>query len=132
MAEKASRESVDLMNQLQEAAACFRETEYNYLITQANACWQVCNWDGVRECLAKLPSSKQLLDELMAKLKGKSIYKTFERIGKGESSDIQQLKSISSLLTHVVIEIEQGHREYRKLIPTLLEKINSISWNVMS
>ena len=123
-----------VLNRLHGAQKNFHNSKFQSIVERA---WK--RWDGAESCinavcniLNKLPTDQQLLSSLLKKLKGKSVVKTFERIGKGETSDFQELKSISSLLTHVVIECEHGNLEYRKLIPLLLEKINNVAYRVLS
>ncbi len=41
------------------------------------------------------------------------------------------MKATSSLLTHAIIECEQGNLEYRKLIPVLLNRLNKTGFELL-
>jgi hypothetical protein len=113
--------------QLRDAERAFSGTKYQNILEEA-----VNNFPDlkkVQESLNKLPTDAKLLKELVQKLKGKSVYKNLERLNKG-GTGLNELKTASSLLTHVCIEIDSRNKEFRKLIPLLLEKINSISYKI--
>ena len=92
-------------------------------------------WDGkYTGCaveLNKLPTEEKLLEELIEKLKGKSVYSTLKRVQeKKDTNSFIALKGITSLLTHCLIECEHDNKEYRMLIPTILEKINQLGFEI--
>jgi hypothetical protein len=77
--------------------------------------------------LDSLPTEKQLLDTLVEKLKGKSVHKTLVKIARNEcKSKFDLLKGLHSLSTHVIIEAEQGRREYLLLLPQLYSRIGEV------
>ena len=81
--------------------------------------------------LDRLPTRDQLFESLLTKLKGKSVYKTLRQIHeKTEVSDLTKLKGISSLITHCIIEIEGGRKEFGMLLPTLLEKLSELIYGL--
>ena len=55
-----------------------------------------------------------------------------KRLGEKKEKTFTTLKSLSSLLTHAVIECEHGNLEYRKLIPLLMERLNDASFSILS
>jgi hypothetical protein len=74
-----------------------------------------------------LPTSEQLLVRLVDKLKDKPVYKTLKLIAESRvDSDEVRLKGLFSLGTHTMIEIEQGGKEYRALLPLIYEKIGEV------
>jgi len=80
--------------------------------------------------LASLPGQAELLEALVLKLKGKSVYRTLKQIQEGRvENNLVTLKGLSSLLTHIVIECEHGATEYKILIPLIVEKISEISYD---
>jgi len=119
----------NILRELQRAEMFFSNTQYSHIVQEASRFFQRGETRRCEGQLGRLPSDKELLARLMEKLKGKSVYKTMERVGK-KKSDLLTLKGLSSLLTHTVIECEQGHLEYRRLIPMLLEKINNIGFGI--
>jgi len=97
------------------ATKSFNEGKYK-------ACWEMCS---------RLPTKESLLIQLIEKLKGKSIYKTLKKIHKDESvGACTKLKGLSSLITHTVIEMENGGKEYGLLLPSLVEKIQALLYEL--
>jgi hypothetical protein len=81
--------------------------------------------------LNRLPSSGDLLEKLVSKLKDKHLYKTLRKIEEGKvGNDLLTLKGLLSLGTHIVIECEHGNDEYRILLPNLLEKISEMIYTL--
>jgi hypothetical protein len=125
-------EKIWFLPKIVEADRYFRDTKYQSLLPKIRSSWNNGNLELTEELLSQLPDEHELLSQLMERLKGKSVVKTFKKIGKGDVSEVQQLKALSSLLTHVAIECEQGRKEYRKLIPHLIEKISSLGYGIVS
>lgn len=126
---------IDVLRQLEEARQFFANTQYSHIVKEADRFFLRGEIKLCREQLNRLPSSKALLDELVNKLKGKSIYKTLERLQRRDGrkgKGLVELKALSSLLTHTAIECEQGRLEYRTLIPLLLERLNNAGFAVLS
>jgi len=122
--------SVQILIDLNEASKYFSGTKYQKILDSAQAQWDQGNIAAVRKTLKQLPSEGQLLSQLVEKLKGKSVHKTLERIKKIGESNLTYIKSISSILTHTIIECEKGNLEYRKLIPVLLNRLNKTSFEL--
>jgi len=77
--------------------------------------------------LNKLPSKEELLKTLVESLKGKSVYKTLKKISENKvESPAEMLKGLFSLGTHISIEVDKGHGEYKALYPVVYEKIGKI------
>jgi hypothetical protein len=118
--------------ELYSAEKYFNLPRYKAILVEAHEAYKIGDFKKTVHKLNQLPSEHKLIEELMTKLKGKSVHKTFERAGKALATDMQKLKALSSLLTHVIIECEHGNTEYRMLIPNLLEKLNGRVWEVMA
>ncbi len=70
--------------------------------------------DKVTELCETFPTLRDLLRDLLFKLRGKSIYKNLKKVISG-SKDVtleRKLIGLSSLATHAFIEAEKGRREY--------------------
>jgi len=121
----------ELLQILLLAERNFRGSEYEPIVNLSlelfnRGCYDLCE----RE-LSKLPTADKLLDDLVEKLKGKSVYKTLRKIQNGCSDDsIITAKGLSSLLTHVLIECERSP-EYRILVPSILDKLNEVIFRVL-
>lgn len=77
--------------------------------------------------LSQLPTEKELLAELCEMLKEKPVGKSLRKLLLGETSSLAtQLKTWSSVLTHVAIEIEHGNTEFKMLLPRLYEKLGGL------
>ena len=120
-----------ILSNLCEANKFFANTEYEKIVQKA---WLQLNSDKstkpIQETLDRLPSEKQLLAQLIEKLKGKSVHSTLVRLGK-HKNPVKEAKALSSLLTHAIISVEQGETEYLKLFPILLTKINSKVYEII-
>lgn len=120
-----------LTSRLLLAEKWFTGTQYHSILYAALTFWNANQPKLCEEELNKLPSPERLLLELLAKLKGKSVYKTIMKIQEGSTSnDYITLKGLSSLLTHVTIEMEKGNKEYGILLPALFEKISDLVYKL--
>lgn len=82
--------------------------------------------DEAQKILDSLPTTKQLLTDLVEKLKGKSVYTTLNKILEGKAdNDLITLKGISSLKTHCIIEAEKNP-EYLLLLEEIDKKYYEI------
>ena len=122
---------LDVLNRLLIAEQYFKGTKYGGIVETASAAFAAKRFEECLKELDKLPSREDLFESLLEKLKGKSVYRTLEKIKKGQTQDsCSVLKAISSLLTHAAIEVEQGNREYRYLFPTLLDRLCEIVYSI--
>lgn len=124
--------NINILMKLEEARQHFTDTKYSHIVREADRFFQRGNLVRCLTQLDRLPSDKELLAELVDKLKGKSVHKTLERANRTGRKGLLELKALSSLLTHTAIECEQGRLEYRRLIPLLLEKLNNVGFGVLS
>ena len=129
-----------MINRLQQSERFFKGTQYQALVDGAWSSYQLGDLITAESLLAKLPTPDQLLTKLIEKLKGntydpvrrkvrdrKPVYDTLKRIAEGKvESNEEHLKGLFSLGTHTLIEIEQGAKEYRALLPYIYEKIGSL------
>lgn len=128
----STHHDLQILAQLEEARQHFANTQYSHIVKEADRFFQRGEKGLCLAQLSRLPSAKELLAELVDKLRGKSVYKTLERAKRNGRKGLVELKALSSLLTHAVIECEQGRLEYRRLIPLLLEKLNNVGFGVLS
>jgi hypothetical protein len=76
--------------------------------------------------LKKLPTVDSLTEELVERLKGKSVYKTVKLITSEQKVDDAFLaKGLSSLITHAIIEMKD-RPEYLSVVKVLMERLNSV------
>lgn len=110
----------------------FTSKEFQPIVMAARTAYRLGLEGKFNTEMRKLPTAEQLLDRLIEKLKGKSVYKTLKAIqeGKAASDPIVTMTGLSSLLTHVLIEMKQGHREYGILIPTIFEKMGVMIYSL--
>lgn len=114
----------EIYRRLESAREHFSSLRYQEQLSRA---MELFNQDEFGLCeaeLGKLPSPVTLLAELLEKLKSKSVYKTLDKIAKGVcESDLENLKGLFSLGTHIVIEMDKGSLEYTLLLNDVYEKI---------
>jgi len=121
-----------LLNRLLEAEKYFTQKKYVEIVELAKELFERGQFDLCEKQLSKLPSSGELLEKLVKKLKGKSVYRTLKQIQEGKvGNDLYTAKGLSSLLTHALIEIEHGNNEYKVLVPIMIEKLNEIIYNTL-
>lgn len=121
-----------LLKKLDEVTKYFTKKKYSNVVARAANFFNMGRFDLCEKELKKLPSNAQLLESLVKKLKGKSVYKTLKKLQEGKvGDDLLTAKGLSSLLTHVIIEITKGNNEYKVLVPNILEKLSEISYNLL-
>jgi len=121
----------ELLNRLFIAERYFKGTKYQPAVDLARYSYEFLHDNNnCIEALNNLPTEKQLLAELILKLKGKSVYRTLRKIQEGKlENNLITLKGLSSLFTHTIIECEKNP-EFKLLIPTILNEINKVAFNV--
>lgn len=116
-----------VLDRLEKAERYFTKKEYESIVTAARNLFEHSKFVLCQKKLDELPSSGDLLEQLRAKLKNKHLCRTLRRIEEGRTENtLLVAKGLSSLLTHVIIECEQGNPEYKILIPNIVEKINEV------
>jgi hypothetical protein len=121
---------MNILDQLLFAKKYFIKSSYKNIVEKAQ---RLYNNDHLKDCkkqLNKLPTESQLLEELVNKLKGKSVYTTLKKIQKNENvDDLTKLKGLSSFLTHIIIECQEKP-EYKVLFPYVINKINELIYSI--
>lgn len=108
---------------LLEAEQAFKGTQYDGIVAKASQLYVAGRLSECLEKLRELPTQSQLLRRLIEKLRGKSVYKTLKRLRNGQDErGVLEAIAVTSLLTHVLLEIKAGHGEYRWLAISILEK----------
>ena len=93
------------------------------LVAEAMEYYVQGEYEKIDEVLTKLDTDYQLLNALVEKLKGKSVYTNLKKLIEGKDQSIeQQIISIGSLISHTAIEMKE-HKEYKKLLPDLYRKL---------
>jgi len=122
---------VSLLERIAQIERSFRGTKYDPLVDQLLEFYQKNSFKGVEECLKQFPTEEKMLEQLVEKLRNKSVYVTLKRIMENkEMLDEQKLKGVSSLLTHIAIELEHGNKEYKMLLPMVYEKVGALVYKL--
>ena len=117
--------NLKLMDRLFEVETYFTKKEYLSKIKFARELFEQGQFDKCQGVLDKFPSREKLLERLIKKLEGKSVSRTLKKIQEGKTTDdLITAKGLSSLLTHICIELEKGNTEYKILVPNIIEKLN--------
>ncbi len=125
-------DNMELFSKLQRAEKYFVREEYKSIVDEARKLFENGEFKSCKKQLNRLPSDLDVLNALVEKLKGKSVYKTLKKIQEGKvENDVVTAKGISSLLTHIIIECEHGNKEFALLIPGILEKLSETIYNVL-
>jgi len=105
-------------------------TKYEKLIEKAVTVYLADDYEQLDEIIASFPTDVVLLETLVNKLKGKSVYTNLKRLlEQKETSVEQELISTASLIVHVGIEIKEN-KEYKFLLPDLYKKLGVIINNI--
>ncbi len=124
--------SLKLLNRLSEAEKHFTKKKYLGIVKLTAQLYEAGQFRLCEEQLDKLPTKAELLEQLVNKLKGKSVAKTLKLMQEGRTENsLTTAKGLSSLLTHIIIECENGNSEYKILIPNIIEKLNEIIYNTL-
>ena len=121
----------EVLNKLLVAEKYFTDTKYSKIVLNAIRLYNIRSFRTCDEMLNKLPTEKDLLKALLEKLKGKSVFKTLKKIQESKQlTSFTELKGLTSLLTHILIECEKSS-EYKMLVPSILQEINKVTYNVL-
>ena len=109
-----------------ELSRKYAGTKYVELVEKAAAAYIVDDYKRLDEIIAGFPNDLDLLEKLVSKLKGKSVYTNLKKLlERKETSVEQELISTASLIVHVGIEIKEN-TEYKFLLPDLHKKLGII------
>lgn len=119
------------IKKIEEIELYFRDTIYSPLVENLLDGYFEGNSKKVSDLIEQFPTKKQLMETLCEKLKGKAVHHTLKEISKkGDTNDVLTAKALSTLVTHVLIECEQGNKEYKfilvDLCKNLFERIEKI------
>jgi len=104
--------------------------DYSKSVKEARRLFDDCAFSTCSKKLKKIPTVDQLMEQLVERLKGKSVYKTINRIIKeGKVDPIDRIKGLSSLLTHAMIEMHDNP-EYAAVAKVVLERLNSLVYDL--
>lgn len=124
-----NKRKLELLDRITKAEKYFSDTDYSSIIQTCSNLFKRGKLILCEKELEKLPTEDKLLEELVQKLRGKSIYKTLEKIEEGEKDVFVILKGLSSLLTHCVIECK-SNKEYLMLVPVIVNKVNGVIYEI--
>ncbi len=102
----------------------FDGTKYSLILAEYCKAYLKEDYLKMNETLKKFPTEIQLLEKLTTKLKGKSVFTNLRKIFKNERVSEEDKKiALSSLYTHICIEIKKGNKEYAHLGLGILKKL---------
>jgi len=122
----------ELLKRLDDAHRFFsHNNRYRDFVDAAQRYFEAGDNDSAWIELKKLPSDMDLLQTLTEKLEAKSVYKTLQKIVNDTvGSKYEILKGIFSLGTHIVIECENGNKEYAILLGLIYEKLGRLIYSL--
>lgn len=101
-------------------------TKYIKVVESAVTAYMGDDYDKFDELVNSLPDDLTLLEVLVTKLKGKSVYTNLSKLlEKKETSVEQELISTASLIVHAGIEMKEN-KEFKCLLPGLYKKLGVI------
>lgn len=121
---------IAVYNKLDKAKKYFNNTSYSASVVLADSFCRINSFSEATKILNTLPGETELLNTLVEKLKGKSVYKTLKQIESGAIVEGPQfIKGLFSLGTHVAIEVHNGNKEYSMLYSVIYEKLGEVLYN---
>ena len=109
------------------ATKYFTGTKYQPVLSEILRSFSVGDKAQLNSGLERLPTWETLLNELVEKVKGKSVYKTVKRISEGvEVSPWEKTKGLFSLGTHAAIECENGNLEFKLVVDKIYENLGRV------
>lgn len=110
----------------------FKNSKYSDIVVNAiDLCYEG-KYDEAQNKLKELPTTKMLLESLVSKLKGKSVYTGLNKVVEKKTEDeLEELKSISSLKTHCIIEAKSSP-EYFLLLDEIEGKYQSLKESILN
>lgn len=116
-----------LMERLVLAEKYFKSTRYADKLSQALAAFNNGRIAESENVLSQLPTRETLMSELLERLKEKPVYKTLRKLAAGSSINMwEKKKAVSSLITHCLIECEQGNLEFKMLADDAYIKLGQL------
>lgn len=105
----------------------FLDTEYDEKARRVVELFEQERHVEAEHLARELPSPIDLLGTLLEKLKEKSVYKTLKKISDNTVDSCEtSMKGLFSLGTHICIEMEQGHPEYRMILEDVYNRIGAM------
>jgi len=118
-----------LLNQLVEIEQFYLGTKYDGAVKELEEAFYADDEKQVAYLMKKFPTKRELITTLIDSLKGKPIFKTLKKISEDETCPVEMLKALFSLGTHVTIECQKGHGEYKALLYDLHERIGMVLYD---
>jgi len=104
----------------------FSGTKYESLLQETILAYISNDVAMTESLMSKFPSDKQLLENIIEKVKNKSVYANMKKaLESNGGNNADTLIGVSSLMTHVAIECKEN-REYRALLPDLHKKLGEL------
>lgn len=123
---------MELLDRLHRCEKYFTQAKYSNVVKISRELFEKGRFKKCSDELDKLPSNAELLEQLVKKLKGKSIDRTLKKIQEGKcKNNLIEAKALSSLLTHICIECEHGNVEYKTLVPNIIERLNEVIYSTL-
>jgi hypothetical protein len=118
---------MNIQNQLARALFFKNSPKYRAIVERAIAFSKTKQTKECQQELSYLPTDEKLLEKLMAKIAHKSVGTGVKKILEGKvTNKYEGAKVYSSLLTHILVECEQGNTEYLSLVGGTIERIQSL------
>jgi hypothetical protein len=119
-----------LYSNLVQAEACSGYfVQHKDILEAAQLAYSQEEWKKCSDLLGTLPTADDLYAALLVKLEGKRLIQFIRKIDEGhEFAHYTKFKALSSLLTHIIIEIDLGNTQYELLIPKIMDAMNVLAF----
>lgn len=94
------------------------------LIDEAMKAYVKGDYQRIDEIIVRISPDYKLLESLVQKLRGKSVYTGLRKLIEGKDQTTEQaIVTVASLMVHSALELKENRIEYRKLLPELHKKL---------
>jgi hypothetical protein len=116
----------EFLSKLALANRYFFNTKYSDILVKAQEYYNKGDEIKAMKALSQLPDKTKLLRQLLKECRGKAMEKSLRKVTDGKITNFYGvLKSLYSLGTHILIELEKGNLEYRMLLEDVFLKIQA-------
>lgn len=117
----------DIVARYEEVFEIYKNTNRKQRLSEIESKIFDKQFEMAEEMLKEFLTEKELMFALETKLKGKPISRTLSKIRKGNiESRLQIMKGLSSLMTHSLIECEDGNMEYMYVAKKAHQKLSEL------
>jgi 2-polyprenyl-3-methyl-5-hydroxy-6-metoxy-1,4-benzoquinol methylase len=117
----------EALSKIKEMYSTLQHPNFRHVLTESLDKYNKGDYTSCLEILSKVPNKEVIFENLVNRLKGKSVHSTLKKLASDKGVPVlTELKACLSLGTHIIIDCEQGKTESSVLLPELYERIGKL------